>query len=84
MLVAAALIQIYLAVWIAALALALLTCAALIVLRYLIHVGLMEEAAEIPIGPDIACPNCGEQTPRHTFCGNCGIALQALPKARQT
>jgi hypothetical protein len=54
----------------------------LVLLRRAIHVGLLEESLEIPIGPDITCPNCGQQTARHTFCSSCGISLQALPKAR--
>ena len=52
----------------------------IVLLRRAIHVGLLEEAVEIPIGPEFTCPNCGEQTARHTFCSNCGISLQALPK----
>ena len=52
----------------------------IVLLRRAIHVGLLEEALEIPIGPDFTCPNCGAQTARHTFCSNCGISLQALPK----
>ncbi len=56
--------------------------AALVLLRRAIHVGLIEEAAEVPIGPEFTCSNCGAQTARHTFCGNCGISLQALPKSR--
>jgi hypothetical protein len=55
---------------------------AIIMLRRAIHVGLLEEALEIPIGPELTCPNCGALTARHTFCGNCGISLQALPKTR--
>lgn len=55
----------------------------MVLLRRAIHVGLLEESLEIPIGPDITCPNCGVQTARHTFCGNCGISLQALPKGRR-
>jgi RsiW-degrading membrane proteinase PrsW (M82 family) len=55
---------------------------AMVWLRNVIHLGLLEEAAEIPIGPPIACANCGAQTPRHTFCISCGISLQALPKGR--
>jgi ribosomal protein L32 len=54
---------------------------ALLWLRQVIHLGLMQEAAEIEIGPAIECPNCGAQTARHTFCSNCGVALRALPKS---
>jgi hypothetical protein len=53
----------------------------IVLLRRAIHVGLLEEAIEIPIGPEFTCPNCGAQTARHTFCANCGISLQALPKS---
>ncbi len=62
--------------------LAILAAAALLYLRQIIHVGLLEEAAELPIGPAIICPNCGARTPHHSFCANCGVALRALPKAR--
>ena len=54
----------------------------LALLRRALHLGLVEEAAELAIGPPITCANCGASTARHTFCGNCGIALKALPKAR--
>jgi RsiW-degrading membrane proteinase PrsW (M82 family) len=57
--------------------------AALLSLRRAIHVGLLEEADEISIGPDVVCANCGRSTPLHSFCGRCGIALRALPKQRQ-
>jgi hypothetical protein len=53
----------------------------LLLLRRAIHIGLLEEADEIPIGPEIVCANCHHQTASHTFCGNCGIALKALPNA---
>jgi hypothetical protein len=56
--------------------------AALVLLRRAIHVGLLEEALDIPLGPEFSCPNCGQSTARHTFCANCGISLQALPKTR--
>ncbi len=55
---------------------------ALIWLRLMLQLGLREESAERPIGPDITCPNCGHQTPHHTFCAECGVALRALPKRR--
>jgi ribosomal protein L34E len=56
--------------------------AALVILRLIVHVGLLAESADRPIGPSFLCPNCGASTARHTFCGNCGISLQALPKTR--
>lgn len=64
------------------LCLAVLDVIALLWLRRVIHLGLLEESAEIPIGPPITCANCGHETPAHTFCINCGISLQALPKVR--
>jgi len=53
---------------------------ALIWLRATIHVGLMEEANEAEVGPPLRCANCGRMTPGHTFCGWCGVSLQAQPK----
>ena len=57
-----------------------LAAVALVWLRRTLHVGLLEEAFEVETGPEITCVNCGKRTLRHTFCGNCGIALRALPK----
>jgi hypothetical protein len=59
-----------------------LAIVALIWLRRIIHLGLLQESLEIPIGPDIACANCGKQTPSHSYCGECGVSLRALPKSR--
>jgi hypothetical protein len=53
---------------------------ALLWLRAVIHFGLLEEAGELEIGPTIRCPNCGNETAHHSFCGNCGVALAALPR----
>ena len=53
---------------------------ALVALRRVIHLGLIEEAVEREVGPPISCPNCGRETPSHTFCAQCGVSLQALPK----
>jgi hypothetical protein len=55
---------------------------AISLLRRAIHVGLLEQYSEIPIGDELTCPNCGHPTARHTFCGYCGVSLQALPKGR--
>lgn len=60
-----------------------LAAIALLWLRRVLHLGLLEEAFEIEIGDDVVCANCGQTTRRHTFCGNCGISLHALPKRRE-
>jgi hypothetical protein len=62
---------------------AVLAVVALLWLRRVIHLGLLQEANEIEIGPDIVCPECGKPTPFHTYCGNCGASLKALPRTRQ-
>ena len=59
-----------------------LAAASILWIRRILHVGLLQESLEVPIGPPIVCANCGTSTPRHTFCGHCGISLRALPKAR--
>jgi ribosomal protein L32 len=60
--------------------LVVLDVVALLWLRRTIHLGLLQESEEIAVGPEITCPNCNQQTPRHSFCRNCGISLLALPK----
>jgi hypothetical protein len=80
--VAGSLGQLLLPKFLALLVYVLLDAGALVWLRQVLHLGLMEEAAEHDVGPDIVCANCGHATPAHTFCINCGISLQALPKAK--
>ena len=63
-----------------AVVLVVLAIAALFWLRTMIHFGLLQEAREIDIGAPMTCPNCGRETPVHTFCGNCGVAMRALPR----
>ncbi len=60
----------------------LLALVSLLWLRRIIHVGLLEEANEIAIGGPIVCPECGKETPLHTYCGDCGTSLKALPRTR--
>jgi hypothetical protein len=83
MIVGGALIQLYLDTWLELFLLAVDALLALLWLRQMIHVGLMQEASEIEIGPPVTCTNCGKQTPRHTFCANCGMSLAAQPKSAQ-
>ena len=63
--------------------LAPLAALALLWLRAALHLGLMQESREVPVGRTIVCPNCGHTTPEHTFCGHCGISLRALPKGER-
>ena len=63
--------------------LAPLAALALLWLRAALHLGLMQESREVPVGRTIVCPNCGHATPEHTFCGHCGISLRALPKGER-
>ncbi len=81
LLLGGALLQLYLGRWAALAALLALDGVALVWLRGLIHLGLMEEAIARKVAPELACPNCGRQTPGHAFCAHCGVALGALPKA---
>ncbi|MEO8693595.1 MAG: hypothetical protein ABI658_08770 [Acidimicrobiales bacterium] len=59
-----------------------LAAIAQLLLRWALHIGLLQEAAEIETAPDIRCANCGRTTPLHSFCAGCGVSLRALPKAR--
>jgi hypothetical protein len=63
--------------------LAVLAAICLLWLRRALHLGLLQESREIDVARTITCPNCGRPTPEHTFCGNCGVSLRALPKARR-
>lgn len=79
-LIGAATAALYLDVWVTLAITAVLGAAAIVWLRRMIHVGLREEANEKPIGAAIDCPSCHHETPAHTFCARCGVALRALPK----
>jgi len=65
------------------LVLAVIAVIALLWLRRALHLGLLQESREAGVRGDIRCPNCGLMTPEHTFCGNCGISLRALPTSRR-
>jgi hypothetical protein len=80
-LVGSALIQLYLNRWTALAALVVLDIGALIWLRLLIHVGLVEVRMEAGASSAGACVNCGRAMPRAAFCSYCGVATRALPKS---
>ena len=81
-LVVAAVGRLLLSQAIALLWLAVLAAVALVWLRRVIHVGLLQEASEIELQGTITCANCRRTTPYHSFCGHCGVSLRALPKSR--
>ncbi|MEO8625553.1 MAG: hypothetical protein ABI452_02530 [Candidatus Limnocylindrales bacterium] len=65
------------------LVLAVIAVIALLWLRRVLHLGLLQESREIGVARDMRCPNCGLMTPQHSFCGECGISLRALPRSRR-
>jgi ribosomal protein L32 len=82
LLVVSAVVQITVVSGLALAIIAMLAVLALLWLRQVIHVGLLEEALLIEDAPIITCANCGQRTRRGTFCESCGIALAALPGSR--
>jgi hypothetical protein len=81
MLVAAAIVQLVLPIGVALVLIAALAVAALLWLRRVIHVGLLQEALEIEDAPLIVCANCGHHTHVGGFCEHCGISQAALPRS---
>jgi hypothetical protein len=67
----------------ATLVLAVVALIALLWLRRALHLGLLQELREVTEARTITCPNCGRLTPEQSFCGQCGISLRALPRARR-
>jgi ribosomal protein L32 len=80
--VVAAIVQAILPSGLALVVVAVLAMLALLWLRQVIHVGLLEEALLIEDAPVITCANCGQRTRKGRFCEYCGIALAALPASR--
>jgi hypothetical protein len=84
LLVVSAVVQLTLPGGVALVIIAVLAVLALLWLRQVIHVGLLEEALLIEDAPIITCANCSHRTRRGTFCEHCGIALAALPASRSS
>ena len=83
-LVVSAVVQITVVSGVALVIVSALAVLALMWLRQVIHVGLLEEALLIEDAPIITCVNCGHRTRRGTFCESCGVALAALPGSRSS
>jgi len=82
LLIISALVQLTLPAGVALAIIAVLAVLALMWLRQVIHVGLLEEALLIEDAPIITCVNCGNRTRHGSFCESCGISLAALPGSR--
>lgn len=80
LLAGASLLQLYLDPWGALAALIALDAIALVWLRVLIHVGLVEERSEAGPAPATPCLNCHRAVAHEAFCSYCGVAVRALPK----
>ncbi|MEA2479487.1 MAG: hypothetical protein QOJ07_1409 [Thermoleophilaceae bacterium] len=80
--VAGSVVQLKLAIGTALVVIAVLAALALMWLRQVVHVGLLEEALEVEDAPAIVCANCGHQTRMGGFCEYCGISQAALPRGR--
>ena len=78
---AASLARVYLGVYWSLLLVLAIALAGIVWLRFTIHLGLSQEAAEVDVGHRVVCPNCGQLTPQHSFCSSCGVSLLALPRA---
>jgi hypothetical protein len=83
-LVIPALVQLTLPSGVSLAIIAALAVLALLWLRQVIHVGLLEEALEIEDAPIVTCANCGNRTRLGAFCESCGISLAALPASRSS
>lgn len=52
----------------------------LLILRVVLHTGLLEKARELGHGGEILCPHCHRRIPDAPFCPYCGIALRSVSK----
>jgi len=83
-LIVSAIVQITVVSGMALAIIAVMAVLALMWLRQVIHVGLLEEALLIEDAPIITCANCGDRTRHGSFCESCGISLAALPGSRSS
>jgi len=83
-LIVSAIVQITVVSGLALAIIAVMAVLALMWLRQVIHVGLLEEALLIEDAPIITCANCGDRTRHGSFCESCGISLAALPGSRSS
>lgn len=52
----------------------------MLIVRHVLHVGLIEKARELGHGGTLRCPHCLHTVPDVPFCPNCGIAMRSIAK----
>ena len=52
----------------------------LVLVRVILHFGLLEEVAERSTGALVACSECHRLVADTLFCSNCGVSRRAVPK----
>lgn len=52
----------------------------MLVVRHVLHVGLIEKARDLGHGGALRCPNCFHTVPDVPFCPNCGVAMRSIAK----
>lgn len=52
----------------------------LLLLRRILHTGLIEKARTLATGGEIECPHCHHIVPDAAFCQHCGIALRSIAR----
>ncbi len=54
--------------------------ALILIVRHVLHVGLIEKASALGHGGTLKCPHCLHTVPDVPFCPNCGIALRSISR----
>jgi RsiW-degrading membrane proteinase PrsW (M82 family) len=54
--------------------------ALMLIVRHVLHVGLIEKASALGHGGTLKCPHCLHTVPDVPFCPNCGIALRSVAR----
>ena len=52
----------------------------ILLLRQVLHVGLIDKARSVGHGGTITCPHCHQTVADLPFCSNCGIAMRTISK----
>ncbi|HEX6122672.1 MAG TPA: PrsW family glutamic-type intramembrane protease [Ktedonobacterales bacterium] len=52
----------------------------ILIVRHVLHVGLVEKAHELGHGSTLTCPHCHHPAPDVPFCPTCGMALRSTAK----